>query len=218
MPPPAPDRRLTESGIEVKPVYGPGDASGPARQPGAFPFTRGPYRDMDRGRPWTMRQYARFGSAEETNERFRTLLGRGQTGLSVAFDLPTQLGYDSDDAVAVGEVGRTGVAIDSVDDMARLLEGIPLDEVSTSMTINARAALVLLCSELVAAARCRVRAPRLRAGRRGARGARGGAARNGAERRAEGVRRARQLHLPATSVDAARARSVRVLGRAAPPP
>jgi methylmalonyl-CoA mutase N-terminal domain/subunit len=108
---------------------------------------------MYRGQPWTMRQYAGFGSAEETNERFRTLLGRGQTGLSVAFDLPTQLGYDSDDAVAVGEVGRTGVAIDSVEDMARLLEGIPLDEVSTSMTINAPASLLLLCYELVAAER-----------------------------------------------------------------
>src|SRR6478735_6350632 len=153
MPPPPPDRRLTESGIEVKPVYGPGDAPGPAEQPGAFPFTRGPYPDMYRGRPWTMRQYAGFGSAEETNERFRTLLGQGQTGLSVAFDLPTQRGYDSDDPVAVGEVGRTGVAIDSVEDMARLLDGIPLDEVSTSMTINAPAALLLLCYELVAAER-----------------------------------------------------------------
>ena len=100
-----------------------------------------------------MRQYAGFGSADETNRRFRTLLGRGQTGLSVAFDLPTQLGYDSDDPVAVGEVGRTGVAIDSVEDMRRLLEGIPLDKVSTSMTINAPAALLLLCYELVAAER-----------------------------------------------------------------
>src|SRR6188472_130088 len=148
-----PDRRLTESGIEVKPVYGPGDAPGPAEPPGAFPFTRGPYPDMYRVRPWTMRQYAGFGSAEETNERFRTLLGRGQTGLSIAFDLPTQLGYDSDDAVAVGEVGRTGVAIDSVEDMRLLFGGIPLDEVSTSMTINAPAALLLLCYELVAAER-----------------------------------------------------------------
>jgi methylmalonyl-CoA mutase, N-terminal domain len=146
-----PDRRLTDSGIELKPVYGPDDASGPTEGPGEFPFTRGPYRDMYRGRPWTMRQYAGFGSAEETNARFRTLLAHGQTGLSVAFDLPTQLGYDSDDPVAEGEVGRTGVAIDSVDDMARLLAGIPLDEVSTSMTINAPAALLLLCYELVAA-------------------------------------------------------------------
>jgi len=149
MPPPAPDRRLTESGIEVKPGYGPGDAPGPAEQPGAFPFTRGPYPDMYRGRPWTMRQYAGFGSAEETNGRFRTLLGRGQTGLSVAFDLPTQLGYDSDDAVAAGEVGRTGVAIDSIDDMRRVFDGIPLDQVSTSMTINAPAAVLLLLYELV---------------------------------------------------------------------
>ncbi len=149
----APDRRLTESGIEVKPVYGPVDATGPAEPPGAFPFTRGPYPDMYRGRPWTMRQYAGFGSAEETNERFRTLLRRGQTGLSIAFDLPTQLGYDSDDPVAAGEVGRTGVAIDSVEDMERLLDGIPLDEVSTSMTINAPASLLLLCYELVAAGR-----------------------------------------------------------------
>ena len=148
-----PDRRVTESGIEVKPVYGPGEGAGPAEGPGEYPFTRGPYADMYRGRPWTMRQYAGFGSAEETNARFRTLLARGQTGLSVAFDLPTQLGYDSDDPVAEGEVGRTGVAIDSVEDMARLLDGIPLDEVSTSMTINAPAALLLLCYELVAAER-----------------------------------------------------------------
>jgi methylmalonyl-CoA mutase, N-terminal domain len=145
-----PERRVTDSGIEVKPVYGPDDAAGPADAPGAFPFTRGPYPDMYRGRPWTIRQYAGFGSAEETNERFRRLLDQGQTGLSVAFDLPTQLGYDSDDPLSDGEVGRTGVAIDSVEDMARLLEGIPLDQVSTSMTINAPAALLLLCYELVA--------------------------------------------------------------------
>jgi methylmalonyl-CoA mutase, N-terminal domain len=145
-----PDRRVTESGIEVKPVYAAGDAPGPEEPPGSFPFTRGPYADMYRRRPWTMRQYAGFGSAEETNARFRTLLERGQTGLSVAFDLPTQLGYDSDNPLAEGEVGRTGVAIDSVDDMGRLLDGIPLDEVSTSMTINAPAALLLLCYELVA--------------------------------------------------------------------
>jgi methylmalonyl-CoA mutase, N-terminal domain len=105
---------------------------------------------MYRGRPWTIRQYAGFGSAEETNERFRYLLGAGQTGLSVAFDLPTQLGYDSDDPRAAGEVGRTGVAIDSLADMETLLDGIPLGEVSTSMTINAPAALLLLLYELVA--------------------------------------------------------------------
>ena len=118
--------------------------------PGESPFTRGPYPDMYRGRPWTIRQYAGFASAEETNARFRYLLERGQTGLSVAFDLPTQLGYDSDDPRALGEVGRTGVAIDSLADMELLFDGIPLGEVSTSMTINAPAALLLLLYELVA--------------------------------------------------------------------
>ncbi|HJU48262.1 MAG TPA: methylmalonyl-CoA mutase family protein, partial [Gaiellaceae bacterium] len=147
-----PDRRLTDSGIEVKPFYGPGDASAPAEPPGTFPFTRGPYAGMYRRRPWTIRQYAGFASAEETNERFRTLLARGQMGLSVAFDLPTQLGYDSDDPRAEGEVGRTGVAIDSLADMERLFDGIRLDEVSTSMTINAPASLLLLLYELVAEA------------------------------------------------------------------
>jgi methylmalonyl-CoA mutase N-terminal domain/subunit len=140
----------TESGIEVKPVYGPEDVAGGREAPGEFPFTRGPYRDMYRGRPWTIRQYAGFGSAEESNERYRYLLERGQTGLSIAFDLPTQLGYDSDDPRALGEVGRTGVAIDSLADMEILLAGIPLGEVSTSMTINAPASLLLLLYELVA--------------------------------------------------------------------
>jgi methylmalonyl-CoA mutase, N-terminal domain len=142
--------RETDSGIEVKPVYTADDAPGELELPGEFPFTRGPYRDMYRGRPWTIRQYAGFASAEETNRRFRYLLERGQTGLSVAFDLPTQLGYDSDDPRAVGEVGRTGVAIDSIADMELLFDSIPLDEVSTSMTINAPAALLLLLYELVA--------------------------------------------------------------------
>jgi methylmalonyl-CoA mutase N-terminal domain/subunit len=147
----ATDRRETESGIEIEPVYDADDVAGlELEPPGEFPYTRGPYRDMYRGRPWTIRQYAGFGSAEETNARFRYLLDRGQTGLSVAFDLPTQLGYDSDDTRAVGEVGRTGVAIDSVADMEVLLAGIPLGEVSTSMTINAPAALLLLLYELVA--------------------------------------------------------------------
>ena len=141
-------KRETDSGIEIKPVYS--AAGGDGEQPGEFPFTRGPYPDMYRGRPWTIRQYAGFGSAEETNERFRYLLDRGQTGLSVAFDLPTQLGYDSDDPHAAGEVGRIGVAIDSLEDMRLLLAGIPLDEVSTSMTINAPASLLLLLYELVA--------------------------------------------------------------------
>src|SRR3954447_23015699 len=144
------DRRETDSGIEIKPVYTARDAPGELELPGEFPFTRGPYRDMYRGRPWTIRQYAGFASAEETNRRFRYLLDRGQTGLSVAFDLPTQLGYDSDDARAVGEVGRTGVAIDSIADMELLFDAIPLGEVSTSMTINAPAALLLLLYELVA--------------------------------------------------------------------
>jgi methylmalonyl-CoA mutase, N-terminal domain len=145
------DRRETDSGIEIDPVYTPDDAPSEGREPpGVFPFTRGPYPDMYRGRPWTIRQYAGFASAEETNARFRYLLERGQTGLSVAFDLPTQLGYDSDDPRAAGEVGRTGVAVDSLADMELLFDGIPLGEVSTSMTINAPAALLLLLYELVA--------------------------------------------------------------------
>ena len=125
----------TDSGIEVDPVYGP-----PA---GEHPFTRGVYETMYRGRVWTMRQYAGFGTAEESNERFRYLLDRGQTGLSVAFDLPTQMGYDSDAPMAMGEVGRVGVAIDSLDDMRRLFDGIRLDQVSTSMTINSTAGILL---------------------------------------------------------------------------
>jgi methylmalonyl-CoA mutase, N-terminal domain len=143
--------RETDSGIEIKPVYSARDLrAGDLEAPGEFPFTRGPHPDMYRGRPWTIRQYAGFASAEETNERFRYLLERGQTGLSVAFDLPTQLGYDSDDPHAAGEVGRTGVAIDSLEDMRILFDSIPLGEVSTSMTINAPASLLLLCYELVA--------------------------------------------------------------------
>src|SRR5256885_14543956 len=144
------DRRETDSGIEIRPVYGAEDAPAERELPGEYPFTRGPYADMYRGRPWTIRQYAGFGSAEETNRRFRYLLERGQVGISVAFDLPTQLGYDSDDPRAVGEVGRTGVAIDSIADMELLFDRIPLGEVSTSMTINAPASLLLLLYELVA--------------------------------------------------------------------
>jgi methylmalonyl-CoA mutase, N-terminal domain len=131
----------------VKPLYGPGDWTGdPARDlgaPGAFPFTRGVYPAMYTTRLWTMRQYAGFGTAEETNERFRRLLAAGQMGLSTAFDLPTQMGYDSDHPMAHGEVGRVGVAIDTVEDLATLFRGIPLDRVSTSMTINATAAILL---------------------------------------------------------------------------
>src|SRR5947207_2768304 len=144
------DRRETDSGIEIKPVYTGDDAPAEREPPGEFPFTRGPYPDMYRGRPWTIRQYAGFGSAEETNARFRYLLERGQHGVSIAFDLPTQLGYDSDDPRAAGEVGRTGVAIDSLADLEPLFDGIPLDRISTSMTINAPAALLLLLYELVA--------------------------------------------------------------------
>src|SRR5204862_6451584 len=130
--------------------YSADDVQPELEPPGEFPFTRGPYADMYRGRPWTIRQYAGFESAEETNARFRYLLQRGQHGLSVAFDLPTQLGYDSDDSRAAGEVGRTGGAIDSVADMELMFDSIPLGEVSTSMTINAPAALLLLLYELVA--------------------------------------------------------------------
>ena len=119
-------------------------------EPGAPPFTRGVHPDGYRGRPWTMRQYAGFGSAAETNRRFRYLLERGQTGLSVAFDLPTQMGYDSDDPLASGEVGRVGVPIDSIDDMELLLDGIDPGAVSTSMTINATAAILLALYETVA--------------------------------------------------------------------
>jgi methylmalonyl-CoA mutase, N-terminal domain len=126
-------------------VYGPEHAPDPAAlgEPGRYPFTRGLHADGYRGRHWTMRQYAGFGTAAESNRRYRYLLERGQSGLSVAFDLPTQIGYDSDDPHAVGEVGRVGVAIDSLEDMETLLDGIPLERVSTSMTINATAAILL---------------------------------------------------------------------------
>jgi methylmalonyl-CoA mutase, N-terminal domain len=131
----------------VKQVFGPGDWTGnPGRdlgEPGAFPFTRGVYTSMYTSRLWTMRQYAGFGTAEETNQRFRALLAAGQMGLSVAFDLPTQMGYDSDHPMAAGEVGRVGVAIDTVEDLATLFSDIPLDRVSSSMTINATAAVLL---------------------------------------------------------------------------
>jgi methylmalonyl-CoA mutase N-terminal domain/subunit len=148
------DARSTDSGIEIKALYRPEDAAGldEARDlgfPGQAPFTRGVYPSMYRGRLWTMRQYAGMGTAQETNERFRYLLDAGQTGLSVAFDLPTQMGYDSDHPRAEGEVGRTGVAIDSIEDMRVLFDRIPLDKVSTSMTINATAAVLLLLYELV---------------------------------------------------------------------
>src|SRR6476620_11802743 len=143
--------RTTESGIPVRPFYTAADAPPGSPDPGEFPYTRCVPADGYRSRAWTMRQYAGFGSADETNERFHLLLERGQTGLSVAFDLPTQLGLDSDHELARGAVGRTGVAIDSLEDMERLLDAIPLGDVSTSMTINAPASLLMLLYELVAA-------------------------------------------------------------------
>jgi len=146
-----PERReqfATTSGVEVERLYTAEDAAGVDYQrdlgyPGEFPFTRGIQPTMYRGRFWTMRQYAGFGTAEETNTRFKLLLQAGQTGLSTAFDLPTQMGYDSDASMAMGEVGRVGVAIDSLADMRTLLDGIPLEKVSTSMTINATASILL---------------------------------------------------------------------------
>ena len=145
----------TESGLPLKAVYGPQDREGadPASQlgePGAYPFTRGVYPSMYTGRPWTMRQYAGFGTARESNARYRELVANGTGGLSVAFDLPTQMGYDSDHPLASGEVGKVGVAVDSVEDMRVLFDGLPLGEVSTSMTINAPAATLLLMYQLVA--------------------------------------------------------------------
>jgi methylmalonyl-CoA mutase, N-terminal domain len=147
--------RRAESGFEIAQVYRPGDvADGLAERlgaPGVYPFTRGVYATMYTQRPWTMRQYAGFGTARESNVRYHQLLRAGTTGLSVAFDLPTQMGLDSDAPAASGEVGKVGVAIDSIDDMRVLLAGIPLGEVSTSMTINAPASLLLLLYQLVAA-------------------------------------------------------------------
>jgi methylmalonyl-CoA mutase, N-terminal domain len=140
-------RRTTMGGIEIEPVYTAADVkidyARDLGSPGEYPFTRGVYETMYRGRLWTMRQFAGFGTAEETNERFRYLLDHGQTGLSTAFDMPTLMGHDSDSPRSEGEVGREGVAVDSLEDMARLFEGIPLGEVSTSMTINSPAAILL---------------------------------------------------------------------------
>jgi methylmalonyl-CoA mutase N-terminal domain/subunit len=145
---------ITESGRPFAPLY---DAESRADAdptligaPGEYPYTRGVYPSMYTGRPWTMRQYAGFGTAAESNARYHQLIGAGQTGLSVAFDLPTQMGYDSDHPLASGEVGKVGVAIDSIDDMRTLFDGLPLDKVSTSMTINAPAAVLLLAYQIVA--------------------------------------------------------------------
>jgi methylmalonyl-CoA mutase N-terminal domain/subunit len=147
------ERRFTDSGIEIKHRYDADDVEQNVEErlgePGAYPFTRGIHPDMYRGRKWTMRQYAGYATAAETNQRFRYLIEHGSTGLSMAFDLPTQLGRDSDDPLCMGEVGRTGVAIDTIDDMRRVFDGIPLADVSTSMTINAPAAVLLLLYELV---------------------------------------------------------------------
>ncbi|MFJ9947131.1 methylmalonyl-CoA mutase [Kitasatospora sp. NPDC091207] len=150
----AAEPRRTESGFPVEPLYGPEALDGwdPRERlggPGEYPYTRGVHPSMYTGRPWTMRQYAGFGTAAESNARYRQLIANGTTGLSVAFDLPTQMGYDSDARLAAGEVGRVGVAIDSVADMGVLFEGIPLGEVSTSMTINAPAGPLLLLYQLV---------------------------------------------------------------------
>jgi len=142
------DRFCTSSGIELDPVYTQEDLSGfdygrDLGYPGEYPYTRGVHPNMYRGRIWTMRQYAGFGTPEETNQRFRYLLSEGQTGLSVAFDLPTQVGYDSDHPLAVGEVGRVGIAVATLRDMEIMFDGIPLDKVSTSMTANATCGIIL---------------------------------------------------------------------------
>jgi methylmalonyl-CoA mutase N-terminal domain/subunit len=145
----------TISGEPIEPLYGPEDLAPGLQErlgePGSYPFTRGPYASMYRGRLWTMRQFAGFGTVEETNERFHYLLGQGQTGLSTAFDMPTLMGYDSDHPRSLGEVGREGVALDTLADMERLFEGIPLGTVTTSMTINAPAAILLAFFVLVGA-------------------------------------------------------------------
>ena len=146
--------RISESGFPIKAAYTPDDLpedlDGQVGVAGQFPFTRGVYPTMYTSRPWTMRQYAGFGTAAESNARYQQLLAAGTMGLSVAFDLPTQMGYDSDEPIAHGEVGKVGVAIDSIDDMRRLFHDIPLDRVSTSMTINAPASVLLLLYQLVA--------------------------------------------------------------------
>jgi len=154
-PPQDPHERRTDSGIEILPVYRPQvlegwDPDAKLGEPGSYPYTRGVHPEMYRSKLWTMRQYAGFGSAESTNERFKFLLDAGQTGLSCAFDLPTQMGYDSDHPRAEGEVGKVGVAIDSLADMRLLMADLPMDKVTTSMTINATGAILLLLYQLVA--------------------------------------------------------------------
>ena len=185
----------------MKPFAGPEDlvAFDPERDlsfPGEFPFTRGIQPTMYRGRLWTMRQYAGFGTASESNQRYRYLLSQGVSGLSVAFDLPTQIGYDSDHNLASGEVGRVGVAIDSIEDMAVLFDGIPLDKVSTSMTINATA--IILLALYVAVGKRQGVAPKAAVG-------------HDPERHPQGIHRARHLHLSAAGVAADRHGHLRVL-------
>lgn len=193
--------RESESGLPIEPVYGPEALDGwraeeKLGEPGAFPFTRGVYPTMYTGRPWTMRQYAGFGTATESNARYKQLIANGTAGLSVAFDLPTQMGHDSDAPIASGEVGKVGVAIDSIDDMRVLFGGIPLGEVSTSMTINAPAALLLLLYQLVAEEQ----------------GVPAGEADgHDPERRAQGVHRPGHVHLPAQALAAADRRHLQVL-------
>ena len=190
------DKFQTSSGIPLKPFYTPDDVPLDAEKPGEYPYTRGLYSTMYRGRAWTMRQYAGFASAEELNARYRFLLAQGQSGLSVAFDLPTQIGYDADDPMALGEVGKVGVSISSLRDMERLFDQIPLDKVSTSMTINAPAA-VLLAMYIAVGKRQGVELEQ--------------AAWYGAERHPQGVHRARDVHLSAQAIDAPDHRSVRLL-------
>ena len=199
----ADDVKRTDSGIEVKPLYTAADLAAwdpdtKLGAPGKPPYTRGIYPTMYRGRLWTMRQYAGFGSAESTNLRFKFLLDAGQTGLSCAFDLPTQMGYDSDHPRAEGEVGKVGVAIDSLEDMRLLLDGIPLDKVTTSMTINSTAAILLLMYELVAEEQG-VPSTAIK--------------RHDPERSPQGVHRARDVHLSAAPVDAGDHRHLRLLPR-----
>src|SRR5215467_13232685 len=137
-------KKYTESGIEIKKVYSAsGQQAHNSEQPGEYPFTRGIQPDMYRSKLWTMRQYAGFSTAEESNKRYHYLLKQGTTGLSVAFDLPTQIGYDSDHELSEGEVGKAGVAIDSLRDMEILFDGIPLESITTSMTINSTASILL---------------------------------------------------------------------------
>ena len=186
------DRFVTTSDIEIADLYTPADTAAldedaALGRPGEFPFTRGVQPTMYRGRFWTMRQYAGFASAGQTNERFRYLLEQGQTGLSVAFDLPTQMGYDSDAPMSAGEVGRVGVPISSIDDMEVLLADLPLDKVTTSMTINATAPI------LMAMVRGRGRPSRHPARAAG---------RHRPERHPQGVHRPRHLHLRPGGLDA----------------